>query len=358
MGASGSQLTAATQVRLAVRAGLRDLPADAAVAVGVSGGRDSLALMLATLAVAPALRLRVSVWSVDHGWSEGSRSVSESVVTAARSAGATCAEVLQVPAAPDSPPDVATSTEAGAGAGPEGQARTRRYAAFDRAVLASSVQTVLIGHTLDDQAETVLIGLARGSGPRSLAGMADHRDHYRRPLLGVRRQVVRQALDELAAAGLPMGWPAGLPWEDPSNADRALLRPRIRHDLVPVLERTLGPGAVEALARTAELARADADALDGWARSHLDTAPEPLGVTALTGLPEAVRSRVLRQAVARAGGTALTAAHTTALLALAGGEPGSGAGPLALPGGVAARRHRGRLTLGPATSAPGDDEEL
>ncbi len=335
-------MAAADAVRLAVRGGLADCPRGSLVAVAVSGGRDSLALMLAALAVAPALRLRVAVLTVDHGWHEGSAAVATMVASAARAAGADPVEVL-------------TARKEPAGGGPEARARAARYQALDSAAQRWAVQTVLLGHTLDDQAESTLIGLSRGSGARSLSGMAAIRGQYRRPLLGVRRHEVHAALDDFVAA-LPAGLPAGLPWEDPANADPAMLRPRVRHQLLPVLERVLGRGAVEGLARTAERLREDADALDGWAVSAV-AAPGALDVAELAGLPVAVRARVLRLAAQAAGAGALTAAHTGALLDLAAAVPGSRAGPLCLPGGVWARRSRGRLTVGPAAPAPADDEE-
>ena len=117
---------------------------------------------------------------------------------------------------------------------------------------------MLLGHTRDDQAETVLLGLARGSGARSLAGMPARRGRYRRPLLGVGRATLRRPAP-----------PLGLrPWDDPHNADPAFARARVRHQALPALEEALGPGVAEALARTAGQLRADADALDELAASR------------------------------------------------------------------------------------------
>jgi tRNA(Ile)-lysidine synthase len=222
---------------------------------------------------------------------------------------------------------------------------------------------VLLGHTLDDQAETVLLGLARGSGTRSLAGMPASRGILRRPLLGLRRRTVRSALPALLADGLPDGLPAGLPWEDPANDDARHPRVRVRHHLLPALEAALGEGSVVALARSADLLRADADALDTLAREAVADIPDgPVRTSDLAAHPDAVLARVLRLLAARAGAGTLTAAHTRALVDLARGD--SGAGPVALPGGVAARRARGRLLLGPgdppvgsAPAAPADPKE-
>ncbi|NEC77799.1 tRNA lysidine(34) synthetase TilS, partial [Streptomyces sp. SID7958] len=133
-----------------------------------------------------------------------------------------------------------------------------RYAALDAAAERHGATAVLLGHTRDDQAETVLLGLARGSGIRSLSGMAavsgaDGR--YRRPFLQLDRQTARRAC---MVQSLPV-------WDDPHNADPAFTRSRLRHEGLPALEKALGKGVVEALARTAQLSRDDADALDAWA---------------------------------------------------------------------------------------------
>ncbi len=233
--------------------------------------------------------------------------------------------------------------------GPEAAARAARYGALDGVADRLGAAAVLIGHTLDDQAETVLLGLARGSGTRSLAGMAavtgspvaaectDAR--YRRPLLGVERAVTRAACADL---GLPV-------WDDPQNGDPSFARVRVRSDVLPVLEAALGPGVAAALARTAELARDDADALDQWAAdSYTDVADVDgsLDVGALALLPGAVRRRVLRLASLRAGVTAgsLAAVHLQAIEALV--TDWHGQGSVSLPGGQSASRRYGKLYIG------------
>src|SRR6185312_15719355 len=141
--------------------------------------------------------------------------------------------------------------------------------------------------TLDDQAETVLLGLGRGSGPRSIAGMVEHRPPFWRPLLGVRRSATRAAC---ADQGLPV-------WDDPWNADPDYTRARLRAEVLPLLEDVLGGGVAPALARTAAQLRDDLDALDALAAAEL--ARLDLGVTGLpaepvAALPTALRRRVLR----------------------------------------------------------------
>jgi tRNA(Ile)-lysidine synthase len=326
---------------------LRDLPGHTGatrplVLVAVSGGPDSLALLCAAVAVAPSVGVRVGAVTVDHAWHAGSASVAAAVAAFAGAAGC-------------DPVDVLVAAPVSAAQGPEGDARAARYQALDACAAERGAVAVLLGHTMDDQAETVLAGLARGSGARSLSGMAPVRGLYHRPLLSVRRADVHTALPDLldqvgAGAGGEAGaQAAGLPWADPSNTDPRHLRARVRTSALPAIEAALGPGSVEALARSAELLRADADALDGWAASLVapggPAAPQPDGVpvAALAGLPAAVLSRVVRLLAAQAGAGPLTAAMTSALVALATAASGSGAGPVALAGGVSARRTGGRL---------------
>ncbi|MBO0829543.1 MAG: tRNA lysidine(34) synthetase TilS, partial [Streptosporangiales bacterium] len=226
----------------------------------------------------------------------------------------------------------------GAG-GPEAAARDARYGALDAAAAETGAAAVLLAHTRDDQAETVLLRLARGSGARSLAGMAPVAGRYRRPLLDLPRDRVREAC---LASGLDA-------WDDPHNHDPAYARPRVRHDLLPVLVETLGPGVVPGLARTAALLRADADALDAWAdRAHAACVDaDGLAVAALTDLPGAVRGRVLRRAARDAGcpAGAIGAGHVDAMDELVirwHGQDG-----VDLPGAVCCVRRHDRLLLEP-----------
>jgi tRNA(Ile)-lysidine synthase len=212
--------------------------------------------------------------------------------------------------------------------GPEAAARSARYAALDRAADEHALAAVLLGHTLDDQAETVLLGLVRGSGARSLAAMAPVRGRYRRPLLGATRATTRAACRE---AGLE-------PWQDPHNALPAYARVRVRDVVLPVLEEQLGPGVAAALARTAQQLRDDADALDALT-------PDTDDVAELRALPAALRGRALKRWAERSCGRAVSAAHVDALRALV--EDWHGQGPVALPGGLRARRDGARLAFGP-----------
>jgi tRNA(Ile)-lysidine synthase len=275
----------------------------------VSGGADSLALAAATAWVAPGMGLSAAAVSVDHGLQPGS---ADRAAVVAR----TCAALGLEPA------EVETVT-VGRDGGPEGAARTARYAALERTAERVGAAIVLLGHTLDDQAETVLLGLARGSGARSLGGMAPRTGCYLRPFLELRRATTLAAVRSLNLT----------PWHDPHNTDRAFTRARVRHDLLPVIEDTLGPGVTESLARTADLLRADADALDEWAKGV-----DSLAVADLLALPAAVRRRVLRAAAVAAGAPAgaLAAVHVRELDRLVTNWHGQK--PVSLPGGLVGAR--------------------
>jgi tRNA(Ile)-lysidine synthase len=233
--------------------------------------------------------------------------------------------------------------------GPEAAARAARYAALDRAAEHHGAAAVLLGHTRDDQAETVLLGLARGSGARSLAGMPAVRGRYRRPLLDLPRATTAAAC---AAEHLT-------PWVDPHNTDPAFARSRVRA-LLPALEQAAGPGVIAGLARSARLLRSDADALDVLAeelvdgarvaageapsdlRSDLTGTVDTLDIATLAAAPAALRTRAIRIAARQAGARALTLAHLAAVDALV--TAWRGQGPVHLPGLVVTRAS-GKLLL-------------
>ncbi|RZS79427.1 tRNA(Ile)-lysidine synthase [Motilibacter rhizosphaerae] len=314
---------ALARVRGAVRAALADLPPGGAVLVACSGGADSLALAAAAAFEAPRAGLRAGAVVVDHQLQPGSGEVAAAAAYALAGLGLAPVAVQQV--------------AVGEHGGPEAAARTARYAALSACADAVGAPAVLLGHTRDDQAETVLLGLARGSGARSLAGMRPVDGRWRRPLLDVDRAECRRAC---LAAGL-------VPWDDPHNGSAAYARVRVRAQALPALEDALGPGVAGALARTARLLQQDADALDAWAARALDEASDGdgLDVAALAALPAAVRTRVLRRAALAAGCPAgeLALSHVDAVDALV--TRWRGQGPLDLPGGVRARRRCGRVSL-------------
>ncbi|MEU4681983.1 tRNA lysidine(34) synthetase TilS [Streptomyces xinghaiensis] len=312
------------------------------VLAACSGGADSVALASALAFEAPKLGIRAGGVTVDHRLQQGSGKRAEEVAARLRELGLDPVETVAV--------------DVGRSGGPEAAARDARYAALDSVADRYGARAVLLGHTRDDQAETVLLGLARGSGIRSLSGMAavSGRDgRYRRPFLRLDRQTARTAC---LAQSLPV-------WDDPHNSDPSYTRSRLRHEGLPALEKSLGKGVIEALARTAQLSRDDADALDVWAddaERSVRSAPDggtdgghgegdPAGgldVAKLAVLPPAIRRRVLRRAAIAAGSPAgsLFARHVEEMDRLVTDWHGQGA--LNLPGRVEVRRRCGNLVIG------------
>ena len=252
--------------------------------MALSGGPDSLALAAATAFEAGRAGIRAGAVVVDHGLQSGSADVAARAADQARSLGLD--------------PVVVRTVTVDAIGGPEAAARAARYAALDEVASETGAVIVLLGHTLDDQAETVLLGLARGSGPTSLHGMSPSSTsgngvRYARPLLGIRRSSTRQFCED---SGLD-------PWVDPQNVDPSFARVRVRETALPLLERELGPGIAEALARTAEQLREDSDALDHFAEELTEELAElaesgiSLPVHALASNPPALRQRLIRLAV-------------------------------------------------------------
>ncbi len=275
--------------------------------VALSGGPDSLALT----AVAATLRPTTAL-IVDHGLQPGSDRIAETARRQAVEVGCVAARVLPV--------------RVGSAGGPEAAARTARYAALEAARAAAPV---LLAHTLDDQAETVLLGLGRGSGPRSLAGMRAADPPWHRPLLGVRRRDTHAACAELGLTA----------WDDPHNTDPRFTRVRLRTEVLPLLDDVLGGGVAEALARTAAALREDTEALDAMARTELAraAAADGLVVGVIADLPAALRLRVVRGWLLAGGATDLTDGQIRAVDALVTGWRGQG--------GVAVGCHRPRTRL-------------
>jgi tRNA(Ile)-lysidine synthase len=310
---------AVAEVRRAVRRALDGSP----VLVACSGGADSLALAAAVAFEAPRAGVPAALVTVDHGVQPGSSAVARRVAAIGAELGFDPVEIVPV--------------TVGTAGGPENAARVARYAALD-AVATALGACVLLGHTLDDQAETVLLGLGRGSGPRSIAGMAPTDGRWIRPLLGVRRSVTGAAC---AALGLDV-------WDDPQNADASFQRVRLRREVLPLLEDVLQGGVAEALARTAALVRDDLDALESMI-DHDGSAA--LDVAELAGRPRAVRTRLLRSWCAGMGVPPLSAGHLTSLDALV--VDWHGQGPVDLPGGRRVQRVSGRMELiPPAPDSP------
>jgi len=268
-------------------------PADPLI-IACSGGADSLALAVSThdLVAGAAHDRRLVGATVDHQLQPGS----------ADRAGATAARLGDIGYRQV---EVLTVNVAGPG-GPEAAARHARYDALlqlaRRVGAPGRPAAVLLAHTADDQAETVLLGLARGSGPRSIAGMRAWRAPWGRPLLTVRRADTEQTCRR---AGLT-------PWQDPHNSDPAFTRVRLRREVLPLLDDVVGGGVRPALARTAELMAQDLDALDAIAVGALHQASGPdgsLDIATLRGQPDAIVGRVLRAWASAGGSGPLTFDH-------------------------------------------------
>ncbi len=316
---------ATVEVRRAVEAALADVEPGDLVLVACSGGPDSLALAAATAWCAERSAVRAGSVTIDHALQADSAAVAERAAKQCRDLGLDPVVVCRV--------DVA---DAG---GPEMAARIARYTALDDVAHDLGAVAVLLGHTRDDQAETVLLRLARGSGARTLSGMAERDGLWRRPLLGLGRGTVAEAADE-----------AGSPWRDPHNDDPRYARVRVRR-LLGDLEDALGSGVVAGLARSADLLRDDADALDAWADAVStvlvsdDDGGVSVGAEVLEGLPRAVRTRIIRRMCLSAGSPAddLTMAHVQTVERLI--SDWRGQGDINLPGGVTASRAYGRLSV-------------
>lgn len=293
--------------------------------VACSGGPDSLALAAIAAHFARRGDVRVGAIIVDHDLQEDSAAVAAQTAQTLTDLGLhpVITEKVQVPVG---------------NMGPEMAARTARYTAFTQAVEATGARAVLLGHTLDDQAETVLLGLSRGSGTRSLAGMPPVRVEegvtYLRPFLGLRRT---DMLDICDAETLT-------PWIDPTNTDQSLMRARIRHSVLPYLEEHLGGDVARSLARTASVAGPDAEYLDEQAQVAYKQALLPAGTAVLldraqvAALHPALRLRVLATACKAAGGENPGFERLQALDSFTAEY--AVAGPVQMPGHVSAYRRR------------------
>lgn len=307
-------------LRQGILASLSDLEAGDLVLVGLSGGADSLSLLKCALHVGSERTISVGAVIIDHQLQAESATTSNRVAGIARELGADPVLVINV--------DVAKGASSG---GMEAAARNARRTAFSNVLTEHKAKAILLGHTLEDQGETVLLGLARGSGARSLSGMRAKEGIYRRPFLGITRQIVRDEVSDLDV------------FEDPHNSDLKYSRVRVRNLVLPVMETQLGPGVTQALARSADLLRDDADALDALARFEITRVGDDVNL--LGALPRAIRTRVIRQLAITNGCPIndLTRDHVLAVDALLTNWHGQGA--LNLPGAVSVERRHDRLTF-------------
>lgn len=318
---------AVAAVRRGVRRALADVEPGVTVVVACSGGADSMALLAAAVFEGRKAGWRVAGATIDHGLQDASAELATRVVGQMAVLGA------------DETFSARVHVE-GAGMGPEAAAREARYAVLEEIAQRLDAPVVLLGHTRDDQAETVLMGLTRGSGGRSLAGMRRGFGRYRRPLLDVSRA---DTVASCRAEGIDF-------WSDPHNDDPAYTRSRIRTRVLPLLEQELGPGVAETLARTADQLRLDMEHLDDEADALLAQAsgPEGLDLSVLAGAPAPIRRRVLRQAALAAGAPASELFHDHVLAMEALVTDWHGQKWIDLPGPLRLRRLGERLVLEPA----------
>jgi tRNA(Ile)-lysidine synthase len=313
---------AIVSIRNAVRPHLQELEPGEPFLVAVSGGADSLALAFALLLEAKPLALRPIAITIDHQLQEISQVQAEKVARQLSEMGYLdiCIEKVQVVSR----------------AGLEADAREARYQALHQKSQEEKACKVFLGHTSNDQAETVLLGLARGSGTRSLSGMAEENGIYIRPLLSLSREITERVCLENSLDF----------WNDPHNEDSKFSRVKIRREVIPYLEENLDPGISSALIRSASLLRDDGDALDLWAKTEISALDlDNLDCLYLATLPRAIRTRILRMAALAAGTTpgTLTFEQIGALDSLI--SRWSGQGEVSLSGGVKVARISGRLSL-------------
>jgi tRNA(Ile)-lysidine synthase len=312
-------------IRVAVRRQLDRFAPGELVLVACSGGADSLALASAARFETERRELHCGLVTVDHGLQDGSADRAHELSTWARATGFS--------------PVLNEKVTVGKAGGPEAAARDARYEALVAAAKRAGAAAVLLGHTRDDQAETVLLALTRGAGPRGLAGMPERRTVdgvlFVRPLLDIGRAETRAACAALTLAV----------WEDPHNTDPSYARARVRAAL-PALVATLGQDMIANLSRTARLLAADNEVLDDLAAGVATAAivDGSLAVSALVDLPAAIRTRVLHGWARSLGaGGALSYRHVEALDTLV--TDWRGQGPVALPGGVLVARRGGCLSV-------------
>ena len=309
------------QLRNAIRPWLLKANSHEPILVGVSGGADSLSLACATSLEAGQTHQVIPV-VVDHGLQENSAMIAEQTVNKLKKFGFddVFAGKAQV-----------TLTD-----GIEASARRARYQIFNQALETYGSNLFFLGHTQNDQAESVLLGLARGSGTKSLSGMAEVNGAFVRPFLSISRATTEAACKEL---GIEF-------WNDPHNLNEEFTRVRVRKNVLPMIETQIGPGITEALARSAKILRADSDALDEMAAGIFASQDSrDLDIAVLADLPKAIRSRVIRLAIYAAGAPAgsITSDHLEPIEALV--TDWRGQGPSSLPGGVKVGRISGRLSL-------------
>ena len=312
------------EMQNAVQNLLKDFDAGDYVLVGCSGGADSLALAWTTLVVGKRLELKTGVIIVDHQLFPESNSVALNAKKQCEDLGIEEVIIKKV--------NVEQTHE-----GLEAAARIARYEAFENVLQETNAQVILLAHTQDDQAETVLMRLTRGSGAKSLSGMAQVSGKYLRPFLHLRKKLVHDSLDLIGLKA----------WQDPANTDHQFLRVKVRHELMPKIVEVLGESAISSLDKTSQLLRLDNQALEDLAQqffeSQKDVKTKGLEISELEKLPEAIRTRVLRICAIASGvhPGPFSFEHIEAIDALV--KNWHGQGNVDLPGFIQATRVNGSL---------------
>lgn len=291
-------------VRSRFRGALRraGIPDGSNLVLAVSGGSDSLSLLDLTAREAPSRRWRLRVVHIDHGWREGSAQDAAAVREEARRRGL-ASTGLRIRS---------TVWARGGGESREAIARSLRRHGLRRVARRTGAEAILLGHTRDDQVETILLHLLRGTGLRGLVGMEVRRGLWVRPLLDVGREELKAYLGRRG-----LGWQ-----EDPTNTDPAFLRNRVRHRLLPLIESEIRPGTDKVLLRMADALKSlerrhHREVADCWRKLaprrsegaiHLDRPPL---ATYDADLVEGILQRAFR--AVSGGGTHLGQAHLRAL---------------------------------------------
>ena len=289
-------------------------PADN-ILVACSGGADSLALAWTSQVVTKRIGLNLIAVIIDHQLIKESTQVAQDAKKKCEDFGIEKVVIKQIEVKDDKD-------------GLEAAARKARYEAFEESVNEFNAKAVLLAHTQDDQAETMLMRLTRGSGAKSLSAMKEVSGKYLRPFLHIRKQVLVDALEKENISY----------WQDPANTNYKFLRAKVRHELMPKLIEVLGESAIDSLDRTSGLLKEDNEALESIALESYEKLNKELKVQELEKLPTAIRKRVIKIAALNSGVTPgpFSFEHIEAIDALVTNWRGQG--NVDLPGFIQASR--------------------
>ena len=252
-------------------------PADN-ILVACSGGADSLALAWTSQVVTERIGLNLIAVIIDHQLIKESSQVAQDAKKKCEDFGIEKVVIKQIEVKDDND-------------GLEAAARKARYEAFEELVNEFNAKAVLLAHTQDDQAETMLMRLTRGSGAKSLSAMKEVSGKYLRPFLHIRKKELVNALEKENISY----------WQDPANTNYKFLRAKVRHELMPKLIEILGDSVIDSLDKTSELLKEDNEALDLIAQESYEKLNKELNVEFLKEYPAAIRKRIIKIAALEAG---------------------------------------------------------